>query len=119
VRLLVALFSAQTFVDGMMNVLVVVASLRLLGLGNAGVGFLNSAMGILGLVGAAAAFGLVGRRRLASTFGAGIFVWGAPIALVGVWPNAVAALLLFGLVGIGNTLVDVAGMTLLQRAAPD
>ena len=119
VRLLVVLFSAQTFVDGMLNVLVVVASLQLLGLGRAGVGFLNSAIGIGGLVGAAFAFGLVGRRRLASSFGVGIFVWGAPVALVGIWPNAAAALVLFGVVGIGNTLVDVTGMTLLQRAAPD
>jgi MFS family permease len=42
-----------------------------------------------------------------------------PIALVAVWPNAVFALVLLGIVGIGNTLADVSGMTLLQRAAPD
>jgi MFS family permease len=42
-----------------------------------------------------------------------------PIALVAVWPNQVFALVLLGIVGIGNTLVDVSGMTLMQRAAPD
>ena len=118
-RLLVGLFAAQTFVDGMLNVLIVVVALKLLDTGNAGVGFLNSAVGIGGLLGALAAAALVGRRRLAADFGLGIFIWGVPIALVAVWPNQVFALVLLGIVGIGNTLVDVSGMTLLQRAAPD
>ena len=117
-RLLVGLFSAQTFVDGMLNVLIVVVALDLLDAGRAGVGFLNSAVGIGGLIGALAAAALVGRRRLAADFGLGIFIWGIPIALVAVWPNKVFALVLLGIVGIGNTLVDVSGMTLLQRAAP-
>jgi MFS family permease len=118
-RLLVGLFSAQTFVDGMLNVLIVVVALDLLDAGRAGVGFLNSAVGIGGLLGALAAAALVGRRRLAADFGLGIFIWGVPIALVAVWPNQVFALVLLGIVGIGNTLVDVSGMTLMQRAAPD
>jgi MFS family permease len=118
-RLLVGLFSAQTFVDGMLNVLIVVVALDLLDTGRAGVGFLNSAVGIGGLLGAIAAAALVGRRRLAADFGLGIFIWGVPIALVAVWPNQVFALVLLGIVGIGNTLVDVSGMTLMQRAAPD
>lgn len=118
-RLLIGLFAAQTFVDGMLNVLIVVVALKLLDTGQAGVGFLNSAVGIGGLLGALAAAALVGRRRLAADFGLGIFIWGVPIALVAVWPNQVFALVLLGLVGVGNTLVDVSGMTLLQRSAPD
>lgn len=118
-RLLVGLFSAQTFVDGMLNVLIVVVALKLLDTGNAGVGFLNSAVGIGGLLGAVAAAALVGRRRLAADFGLGIFIWGVPIAFVAIWPNQVFALVLLAIVGIGNTIVDVSGMTLLQRAAPE
>jgi MFS family permease len=118
-RVLVALFSAQTFVDGMLNVLIVVVALKLLDTGQAGVGFLNSAVGVGGLLGALAAAALVGRGKLAADFGVGIFIWGLPIALVAVWPNQIFALVLLGVVGIGNTLVDVSGMTLLQRAAPE
>src|SRR5207302_3180175 len=118
-RLLIGLFSVQTLVDGMLNVLIVVVALKLLDTGKAGVGFLNSAVGVGGLLGALAAAALVGRGRLAANFGLGIFIWGVPIALVAVWPNQVFALVLLGIVGIGNTLVDVSGMTLLQRAAPD
>jgi hypothetical protein len=83
------------------------------------VGFLNSAVGVGGLLGALAAAALVGRKRLASDLGIGIFMWGLPIALVAAWPNEAFALVLLGLVGVGNTLVDVSGMTLLQRAAPE
>jgi MFS family permease len=118
-RLLVALFSAQTFVDGMLNVLIVVIALKLLDTGQSGVGFLNSAVGIGGLLGALAAAALVGRRRQAADFGLGIFIWGVPIALVAVWPNQVFVLVLLAVVGIGNTIVDVSGMTLMQRSAPD
>jgi MFS family permease len=118
-RLLVGLFSAQTFVDGMLNVLIVVIALDLLDTGNAGVGFLNSAVGIGGLLGALAAAALVGRGRQAADFGVGIFIWGVPIALVAIWPNQAFVLVLLAVVGIGNTLVDVSGMTLLQRSAPE
>ena len=118
-RFLVGLFSAQTFVDGMLSVLIVVIALKLLDTGQAGVGFLNSALGVCGLLGALAAAALVGRRRQAADFGLGIFIWGVPIALVAIWPNQAFVLVLLAVVGIGNTIVDVSGMTLLQRAAPD
>ena len=38
---------------------------------------------------------------------------------IGLWPNLTLALVLLGLVGVGETLVEVAGPTLLQRAVPD
>jgi MFS family permease len=117
-RLLVGLFSAQTLVCGILNVLLVVVALELLVTGKAGVGYLNSAVGVGGLLGALVALGLVS-RRLAPVFGLGLLLWGLPIALIGLWPNLWLVLLLLGLVGVGNTLVDVAGQTLLQRAVAD
>jgi MFS family permease len=119
VRLLVTLWAAQTLVRGALNVLIVVAALDLLDLGKSGVGALTSAIGAGGLLGATLALRLVGRHRLAAPFGAGIVLWGAPIALIGIWPNQVAAFVLLAIVGVGNTFVDVAGFTLLQRAVPD
>ena len=118
-RLVVALYGAQTLVNGALNVLIVVAALDLLDLGKSGPGFLNSAIGIGGLAGVVVALALVGRRRLASDFGLGLVLWGIPIALVGVWPHEAPALVLLAVLGIGNTLVDVAALTLLQRSAPD
>jgi CRP-like cAMP-binding protein len=117
-RVLVLLLASQTFVAGMLNVLIVVTALRLLDLGEEGVGYLNSAIGIGGLVGAVVSAALIG-RRLSSNFLIGIGLWGVPIALIGVFPEPAPTLLFLAIVGLGNTLVDVSAFTLLQRAVPE
>ncbi len=119
IALLVGLFAAQTFVDGLLGVLIAVIALSYLDAGASTVGWLNAASGIGGVVGAAVAGILVGRGRLAGDFGLGVLLFGLPLALVAAWRNEPAALLLLGVVGVGNTLADVAGVTLLQRVAPD
>jgi MFS family permease len=118
-RVIMGLFGAQTVVAGAMGVLVVVTALQLLDLGTAGVGWLYAATGVGGIIGAGVTMVLVGRRRLAGDFGIGLLMWGVPFLIMGVWPNAVVALLMLGVLGIGNTLVDVSGLTLLQRNAPE
>jgi MFS family permease len=117
---LTGLYASQTLVAGALNVLIVVAALELLDLGDAGVGYLNAAIGIGGIVGAAVMFALVGgTRRLAPHFAVGMALWGLPMMLLALWPQPVFAFAVLGLLGVGNTLVDVAGVTLLQRAVPD
>jgi MFS family permease len=118
-RLIVSLYGAQTLVAGALNVLIVVSALELLGLGRSGIGFLNSAVGVGALLGGVAALALLARARLASDFAIGLLLWGIPILLIGVFPQAPIAIVLLGIVGVGSTLVDVAGLTLLQRAVPD
>jgi MFS family permease len=76
-RLLVGLFSAQTLVGGILNVLLVVVALELLATGEAGVGYLNSAVGVGGLLGALVALGLAS-RRLAPGFALGLLYGGFP-----------------------------------------
>ena len=118
-RVLVGLYGAQTLAAGLLRVLLVVTALRILHFGPSGVGFLNSAVGVGALVAMLGVLALIGTSRLAAVFRFGILLWGVPLALLGIWPNVAAALVLFGILGVGNTLVDVAGLTLLQRAAPD
>jgi MFS family permease len=117
-RVVVGLYAAQTMLAGALGVLVVVTALDLLKRGDSGVGLLNAASGVGGIVGALIAFALIGRKRLASDFGIGIVLWGAPLAAIGIWPNTAVALTALAVLGLGNTLVDVAGLTLLQRTAP-
>jgi MFS family permease len=118
-RMIVGLYGAQTLVAGALNVLIVIVSLELLDMGEAGIGFLNSAIGVGGLIGGFAAMTLLTRNKLATDFAVGLVLWGLPIALIGVVPKPAFALLMLGVVGLGVTLVDVAGLTLLQRAVPD
>jgi hypothetical protein len=118
-RVLVFLFTVQTFVAGAVAVFTVVLAIEVLGLGNAGVGYIDSAFGVGAVLGGIVAFGLTGARRLSPAFLAGVILWGAPLALLTLSSTTVVALILFGVMGIGNSLVDVAGFTLVQRAVPD
>jgi MFS family permease len=118
-RLVVGLYGAQTLIAGIMRVLVVVIALRILDLGPSGVGFLNSADGVGALVGVLVLLGVITTGRLSGVFGLGILMWGVPLVVLGIRPSVPLALLCFGVIGVGNILVDVAGLTLLQRTAPD
>ncbi len=118
-RVVVGLTSAQTLVAGVFEVLLVVYAFSLLDGGNGAVGWLNAAVGIGGILGIVAVAALTGRKRLAGDLGLGVLLWGGPIALAAIWPNLALGLVLFGIIGLANTIVDVAGMTLLQRSADD
>ena len=118
-RVVVGLFSLQTLVAGMFNVLVVVLAIEVLDLGTPGVGLLDGVVGIGAVAGVVLVAGVAGRNRLATSFGVGLLLWGVPLALVAATSETALVVLLLLLVGIGNTLVDVTGITLLQRSAPD
>jgi MFS family permease len=118
-RVVVGLTAAQTLVAGAFEVLLVLVALDLLDAGDSGVGWLNAAVGVGGLLGVVAVAALAGRRRLAGDLGLGVLLWGGPLVLVAVWSNFAVVLVLFAIVGLANTIVDVVGMTLLQRSADD
>jgi hypothetical protein len=115
----VGLIVAQAFVRGLLNVLLVIAAIHLLRAGDSGVGFLNSGFGAGALIGGLASVSLLGRRRLADPFGLALVLWGAPIALIVVWPTAGWAILCMVVVGAGNSVLDIAGYTLMQRSVDD
>jgi MFS family permease len=114
----VGVYALQALVAGALGVFTVVLALQELHLGNAGVGYLDSVFGIGGIVGGVLAAALAGGRRLAVAFAAGVLVWGVGIALVGVSTSTALVCVLLAGVGVGNTVVDVAAITLLQRSAP-
>jgi MFS family permease len=118
-RLLIGLWGAQCVVSGALGVLIVATALTELKIGTAGVGLLEALSGVGSILGAALMLGLVGRGKLATDFGLGLVLWGAPLALVGIAPLAAVAFVVWPFIGLGNTMVDIAGITLLQRSAPE
>jgi MFS family permease len=117
-RLLVFLTTAQSFIRGCLNVLIVVGVFQLFGAGAGAVGYLTAAVGVGGLVGAFGALLLKG-RRLAVPFGVSLVFWGLPIILVAAWPSVPAGIFLLAVVGAANSVEDVAVFTLFQRIVPD
>ena len=114
-----AVFGVQPFVRGALTVLIVVASIELLGLGDPGVGLLNAAIGLGGIVGSVGTILLVGRHRLALVFLLALVVWGLPISVMGLVPLAWVAVAAMVVVGLANAVLDVAGFTTLQRIIPN
>lgn len=119
VLLTMALFGVQPFVRGALTVLIVVSSIELLGLGDPGVGLLNAAIGLGGIVGSVGTILLVGRHRLALVFMVALVVWGAPISVMGLVAVAWVAVAAMVVVGVANAVLDVAGFTTLQRIVPN
>lgn len=116
---LAGLYTGQTLVAGALNVLVVVSALELLDVDGSAVGYLNAALGIGGLVGGFVALVLATRGRLAADFGLGIGMFGLPLVLIGITSSVPVTFLALALVGLGNSLVDINALTIMQRAVPD
>ncbi len=117
--LILGLAAAQALTRGALTVFSVVVAIELLAMGEAGAGALMAAVGVGAVIGSLCASLLVGTGRLGAWFAVGVALWGLPIALIGVFPQQAAALLLLAFVGVGNALIDLAGFTLIGRLAPD
>ncbi len=118
-RLLVGLAAALTVVWGVFGVLLVTLALEVLGIGDAGVGALNTAIGVGALLGAGGSVALVGRSRLAPALVLGAVALGVAMTALGVTEVVTVAVLACGLVGAAATLLDVSGRILLQRVVED
>lgn len=118
-RLVVGLLLGQSFVRGSVDVLVVVIALELFGLPSSAVGFLASALGAGGLLGAVWGLRLVGRPRLAAAIALGLLVYGFGISAVSLAVVVAMAFAILVGAGSGHALADMAGRTLLQRIVPD
>ena len=118
-RLVTLLGTAQTFIRGAMSVIVVVFAVDVVRTGDSGVGALYGAMGVGGLVGLPLAMVVVDRVGLHRSFAMGLATWGAPLAVCALVPTPIAALLLFGIIGVGNGVVDIGYYGAMQRFVAD
>jgi MFS family permease len=107
------------FVFGGLSILTVVLAVDVYGVGEAGTGLLNSAVGVGGVVGAITAGVLVLRRRLAIPLAGGAAVFGLSVASLGLLDAFSVALVAMAVAAAGALLVEIVGTTLLQRIVPD
>jgi hypothetical protein len=117
-RILVFLLAALFLGVGALDVLYAQIAIGALEAGDAWAGYLNAAFGAGGAIGIAATVALVGRRHLLGPITAGVGLWAAALATLAFLPTKVSAVFLLAATGVAWAVVDVAGRTLLQRAAP-
>jgi hypothetical protein len=118
-RLLLGVIATESIEVGALDVLFVVLALTVLHLGRPGAGYLNSAFGAGGVLGAGFSVVLIGRRRLAPHLLAGALAFGIALAAAGITSTVALAMLLLVVCGGGRSLVDVTGRSLLQRVVPN
>jgi MFS family permease len=118
-RLVFAIYSAQTVVAGASFVFAVAIAFDLTDLGASGLGWLDSTLGVGAILGGLLAIGLATRKRLASDFGWGVIFWALPLLLISVWPTAAAAFAAMFIIGMANPVVDINANTIIQRITPD
>lgn len=113
-KVLVGVLSVSTLVEGMVDVLVVVTALEVVDVGEAGVGWLNGAWGVGGVLG-----GLVVLRLARHALPLGAALVGLPLIALAALPAPVAALVALAALGVGYSLVETAGITLIQKLTHD
>lgn len=117
-RLLVGSYGVDMLVQGLLDVLLVVAAIELLGLGGEGAGWLSAAWGAGGLVAGAGAGVLLRRGRAGTALLVGFPLAGAALVVVGLVPVPAVALALLVVFGVGSGLIEIAHLNLTQRFVP-
>jgi hypothetical protein len=115
-RLLVGTVGAGSLMLGAIDTLIVVLALDILKTGDAGVGFLNAALGVGAVMGATVAMVAGQRARLFPAFRAGLIGSGTPLMVTAAAPVLAAPML--AVAGGGMQLLDITGRTML-RLVPD
>jgi hypothetical protein len=117
--LLIGLGLLQALTQGFLYVFVVVLAIEQLGMGASGVGLLTAAVGAGAVASSLGASTFVTGRRLAVLEGLGVVLWGLPLTLSGALPYVPVVLVLMGVIGVGNALVDIGLHTLPARLVPE
>ena len=116
--LVISIIGARQVVAGALDVLLVIAAIELLRMGQSGAGYLSAAVGLGAVVGGATTLALGGRERIAPFLLVGAVCWGLFITLVAVGPSPRDALVLLFGAGVGLAVLQVTARTLLQRLMP-
>jgi CRP-like cAMP-binding protein len=105
----------RTFVRGMWIAVAVIASLRLLHAGSAGVGLLMLAAGVGALAAVPLSAALIGRRKIGGPTILAFVACGIPLVIIAGIPLFDTALFFVAAWGVGMAVADVATFSLLHR----
>jgi CRP-like cAMP-binding protein/predicted MFS family arabinose efflux permease len=119
VSMLVFLMAVAAFVYGQQMVMLVLISKKLISTGSAGVGFLSAAEGLGGVVVAGFSSRIARTRHPALFFGAAVVAEGFPLALIAFASLPLWAYVLMAVTGAGSIVLEVTGLTILQRSLPN
>jgi CRP-like cAMP-binding protein len=114
-RALLVLGGARSLTRGLWSSLTVVASLRLLHLGSAGVGLLMAAAGVGAAISVPLALRFAGRPRLGGPAAVAFAFAGLPITLLGAAAEPVSAVALATIWGLAFALADSLSNALIHR----
>lgn len=117
-RLLLGSYGVDMLAQGVLDVLLVVAAIELLGLGEEGAGWLSAAWGAGGLLAGIAVGVLLRRDRAATALLIGFPLAGAALVVVGLVPVPAVAIALLVVFGVGSGLIEIAHLNLTQRFVP-
>ena len=107
-----------TFIYGFELVYLVLVARDLLGMGAAGVGYLDAAVGVGGLLGAVVAPRMARSGRPRALIAAIVALNAAPMAALAVVRSPVVALLVLAVEGVAALVLDVVVTTIMQRVVP-
>ena len=117
-RVLLLMLTCSLFLVGVLDVAVIVLAFEVFGSDDAGVAWLNAAIGIGAAAGSVLAVLMIGRTHLSPTMRRGLLLTGISVALIPVMGAQGGAFAALAVVGAGMTLVDVSGRVMLQRVIP-
>jgi len=115
---LLAVLAGEHVLVGALDLLYVILAVDVLGMTESGAGVLNALFGVGALAGAALSTLVVGNRRLAPVIIASLVGIVALSVALGAAASLIAAIVVFPLLGIGQSIVDLTGRMLMQRSAP-
>lgn len=111
--------ASQGLIWGALTVFMVVLSVQVLDAGAAGVGYLNSVMGIGTVVGGLGVLSVVGRGRLGRDMAYGVLGWAIPLVVMALVPSPAVAVAGLAVIGLVDPWVNLGLDTIPQRVAPE
>lgn len=118
-RTVALLAAAQGFVWGALTVFMVIMAVSILDTGAAGVGYLNSIMGVATIGGGLVVLTRVSKGRLGQDMTVGVLGWAIPLIALAAFPSPVTVFAALAVIGLSDPWVNVGFETIPQRLAAE